>query len=107
MALAYEQSRSFLDFLLIKLGKDKVLHLLGLLKAGTSMEMAVTEALERDLHELESKWVASLGTHPRIIAFISGNLYQFLFLFMALVTVVAFIRLSHRRKNYVDDDDDE
>jgi hypothetical protein len=107
MMLAYEESRSFLDFLLIKLGKDKVLHLLGLLKAGTSMEMAVTEALEADLHELESKWVASLGTHPRIIAFISGNLYQFLFLFMALVTVVAFIRLSHRRKNYVDDDDDE
>ena len=102
--LAYEQSKSFVSYLVRQFGKGEVLNILEKMKQGETIEAAFSKVLSIPLEKLESEWQDSLGNKLTWFAYLSYYLYETLFVLMALITVCAFIRLRIKKKGYVDDE---
>ncbi len=102
--LAYEQSKSFVSYLVRQFGKGEILNVLKKMKQGETTEVAFSKVLSIPLEKLESEWQDSLGNKMTWFTYLSYYLYEILFALMALITVCAFVRLSIKKKGYVDDE---
>ena len=98
LILAYEQSKSVVNYIDRQYGKDAILDLLGHLKNGESMEAAVVKSLGISSDELENDWLSHLASTPRWLVYLANNLYGILFFVAALLTVLGFVRRIMRRK---------
>lgn len=105
--LAYEESKSFVTYLVDTFGKERLIESLNRMKEGNTVDVAIESALSIPIENLEKEWHHSIKSKLTWFTFLSYHLYEILFVFMAVVTVLAFIRLYFRKKNYVDDEDDE
>jgi len=105
--LAYEESKSFLTFIVRRFGRTKAVNLLKHLANNEKIEKAVLKELSIPLHALEEEWRRSLRSKKVWLTFLSYYLYEILFALMALMSLYAFIRSRLIKRNYVDDDDDE
>ena len=63
--LSYAQSQSLVQFLLQNDGKDKMLHVLTLLKEGNSCDEALTEVYGFDQDGLDALWRDYIGSHKQ------------------------------------------
>ena len=96
--LAYEQSKSVVNYIDRQYGKGAILDLLGHLKNGEFMEAAAMKILGITTDELEKDWLGHLESTPRWLVYLADNLYGILFFVAALLTVLGFIRrIMHRR----------
>ena len=84
-----------------------MLEVLNNLRYGDDVDAAIQKAFKTPLQELEINWHKQLGTRITWVTYLSNNLYDILFFLAALITVVGFIRLLMKKRNYKDDDDDE
>ncbi len=109
LILAYEQSKSVVNYIDRQYGKAAILDLLGYLKSGESMENASMKSLGVSTDELEEEWLSHLESTPRWLVYLANNLYGILFFAAALLTVLGFIRrMIMRRKVWEwEDEDDE
>ncbi len=107
LVLAYEQSKSFIEFIESKYGKEKIVSILNSLKNNRSIDQAIHEELSTDFESLEQKWRKSLLRKYSWFSYIADNLIWLLFFAAALVTLIGYIRLRWRMKNYKDDDEIE
>ncbi len=107
LILAYEESRSIVEYIVGEFGKDGLLRLLGELREGESLDDAVRNSVSMSLYELEDKWHAHLKRKYTWFYYLSSNLYTILFVFAAAITVYGFIRLMKKKREYVDEDEDE
>ena len=98
LVLAYEQSKSVVNYITRQYGEGAVLDLLDSLKNGESMEAAVTKSLGISIGELEKDWLAHLESTPRWLVYVADNIYGILFFAAALLTVFGFIRRMIRRR---------
>ena len=105
LMLAYEQSKSVVDYIDRKYGKGAILDLLGHLKNGMPMEAAAIESLGISTDELEKDWLRHLESTPRWLVYLADNLYGILFFVAALLTVLGFIRRIMRRKVWQGEDE--
>lgn len=107
LLLAYEQSKSFVDYFAREFGKEKFIFFLNAMKGGDSVEYAAHKAYSMPLKEIEEKWRKSLEKTWRWLLFLSYHLYDILFAFMALITIYAFIKMIIKKKNYQDQPEDD
>ena len=98
LILAYEQSKSVVNYIDRHYGNGAILELLDHLKNGASTEAAIATILGISLDELEKDWLAHLESTPRWLVYLADNLYGILFCAAALLTVFGFIRRMRRRK---------
>jgi len=104
---AYEESRLFVDFLRSRYGRNGLLRLLDHLKEGQEIEAAVLEVFSNSLQNLESEWLDELRSRNLWLLWISQYLYEILFFLGALLTVLAFLRVTIRKRAYDPDEDDD
>lgn len=107
LSLAYEQSRSFVEFIVQRYGSEGLLRILGGLRDGKRIEAAVEEAVSVSFGELEAAWRDHLKRRVTWIVYLSNRLPAILFFLGAVLTVLGFIRFLIRKRNYKDEDRDE
>jgi hypothetical protein len=105
LTLAYEQSKSVVNYIDRQFGKGAILDLLGHLKNGESMEAAAITSLGISTDELEKDWLGHLESTPRWLVYLADNLYGILFFAAALLTVLGFIKRMIRRKVWESEDE--
>jgi len=107
LLLAYEESKSFVEYLISKSGEDKFLLAMGHFKKGNSLDEALQRIFSMSLHDLEHDWQARLKRKYTWFYYLSSNLYTILFALAALITVYGFIRLLQKKRAYKDAEEEE
>ena len=104
---AYEESRQFVDYLVSHYGKESLLGVLTHLKEGEPIDQAISKSLSKSLENIQEEWFKDLRSRHLWLLWASQYLYEILFVFAALLTVLAFIRSVMRRRHYEGDEEDE
>jgi len=111
LLLAYEQSKSFVEYMEKEYGPESTLHILNYLKDGKDIGSSVQLVLSIPFGDIEKSWKNNLKRNITWLIYLSSHIYQILFIMAALSMVYGFIRFWIRKKNYRDDeeeyDDDE
>ncbi len=105
LILAYEESRSIVEYVKEKFGVSGVRGILERMSRGDDLEAAIRNALSISLDELEKRWRSSIAMKNLWPSYIRDNLYEALFLFAALITICGFFRFLKRKREYKDEDD--
>ncbi len=106
LTLAYEESKSFIEFIEKKFGKQGILLLLRFLKEGNTVNESINKALGITMQELEYAWHVDLKKKHTWFSYLSNNIYIILFFFATLLMIYGFMRFLKRKKEYVDEDED-
>jgi len=107
LLLAYEESKSFVEYLISKSGEEGFLQAVGYFKEGNSLDEAIQRSFSMSLHDLEQDWQSHLKRKYTWVYYLSSNLYTILFVFAALITVYGFIRLLQKKRAYKDEETEE
>jgi hypothetical protein len=107
LLLAYEESKSFVEYLISKSGEEGFLQAVGYFKEGNSLDEAIQRSFSMSLHDLEQDWQAHLKRKYTWFYYLSSNLYTVLFVFAALITVYGFIRLLQKKRAYKDEEEED
>jgi hypothetical protein len=105
--LAYEESRSFVEFVNGKYGAQRFLSFLDALSKGRSPEESSEEAFKVGLSDVERSWRQGLMKKYTWPMYLSDHLYWILFGLAGLVTLLGYLRLKRRMSEYRDDDVEE
>ena len=105
LTLAYEQSRSFVEFIVQQYGEEKLRALLYGLERQQTIEQTVHENLGVSLALLEQMWKKSLSKKSLWIAYIADHMFWVLFFLAALITIAGFCVVKRRMKNYRDEEE--
>jgi uncharacterized protein YqgQ len=107
LLLAYEESKSLVEYIVNEYGEQGILQILRYLKVGYSTDDAIRKSLSVVTPELEMKWVAYLKRKYTWFSYLSHNLYTILFFLAALVTMYGFLMILKKKRAYVDEADKE
>ncbi len=105
LLLAYEESKSIVEYIVSEYGKQGILQILEYLKEGHSIDDSIQKSLSVSTSELEIKWLAYLKRKHTWFSYLSYNIYTILFSLAAVITVYGFIRLLKKKRAYVDEDE--
>ncbi len=105
--LSYEQSKSIVEYIEETYGKGSVQRIIDRLASGTVFNETIEEELSIDFTTLEREWKEKMIMRYTWITYLSNNIYWILFVAGALLTIVAFIRLRKRIRDYKDDDEED
>jgi len=106
LMLAYEESRSFVEYVSREFGPDGIVSLLEALAAGDDVDTAFGRAFSASLEELETTWYRDLRRRTTWLTYLTANLYGILFFVAALITIGGFIRIMiKKRRRYVEEED--
>jgi hypothetical protein len=100
LSLAYEQSRSFVEFIVQRYGSGGLLRILNGLREGKRIDAAVKGALSLSFGDLEAAWRDHLKQEVTWIVYVSNQLPAILFFVGAVLTVLGFIRFLIRKRKY-------
>jgi hypothetical protein len=107
LALAYEESRSMVEYIVSSFGKRGILNILEAMKNGKDINDALIFSLGMSLEDLERQWQGQQRSLTAIIAALVANLYTILFVFGALLTLAVYLRLVIRKKRFKDENEDD
>jgi hypothetical protein len=107
LVLAYEESKSFVEYIRDNYGAGGILNILNALKDGYTINEAVPKALSISFIELEQKWLNYIKRRGGWFRYLSRNLYEILFLFAALVTILGFIKYLLKKRAYREEWEDD
>ena len=103
LLLAYEQSKSVINYIDRQYGNHAILNILDYLRNGEDIETALNNSLDISLKQLEREWLENLESTPRWLVFLANNMYAILFFLAAVLSFFGFIRmLIKRRKKYAE-----
>ena len=105
LILAYEESKSFTEFIVKHYGEAKLRLILRRLEKGQTIEQAAFVNLGLPLEKLEQQWKDSLSKENLWISYAADHLYWLLFFFAALISIAGFCTAKRRMKNYRDEED--
>jgi hypothetical protein len=105
--LAYEESKSIVEYIESEFGKRGILQILAYLKEGYSLDDSIQKGLAVTTSELDEKWQAYLKKRRGWFSYLSHNLYGILFFIAALATVYGFMRMLKKKKEHIDEPEDE
>jgi hypothetical protein len=106
LVLAYEQSRSIIDYVAARYGANGITNILTAMKHGRSVQEATALSLGIPLTELERDWRRSLRTWAAFLAFLAGNIHSILFFMAALFTLAGYARYRIRKKRLTEGEED-
>jgi hypothetical protein len=107
MILAYEESRSIIEYTEKEFGSSGVRRILENMSKGDSLEDAVQKSISISLDELEKRWKSSLINRTSWVSYVGDNIYEILFVLGALMAIYGFIVILKKKKEYKDRDEDE
>ncbi|MCK5503829.1 MAG: hypothetical protein KAJ10_01630 [Thermodesulfovibrionia bacterium] len=107
LQLAYQESRSFVDYIYGEFGSGGILRILDLLRDGNKIDAAILESVSIPVDELENRWHDRLRKKFTWFTYLSNHLYQILFSLSAVILIYGFIRLLIRKKAYKDNGEDD
>jgi hypothetical protein len=107
IVLAYEESKSIVEYIEKEFGKQGILRILAYMKEGRSLDDSIQKGLSVTTSELDEKWQAYLKKRRGWFSYLSRNLYGILFFFAALITVYGFMRMLKKKKEQIDEPGDE
>ena len=102
--LAYEESKSLVEYIIGKFGINGILKILKHLKEGEEMDVAILQALSISFDELEKGWHNHLKKNITWFTYLSHNLYEIIFFLAALIMIYGFIRRMMIKKAYMDEE---
>lgn len=102
--LAYEQSKSFVTFMVREFGQEKLLDYLDRMAHGNTAHEAFRKVYPIGLEQMESTWQDSIRKDYNWFTYFSNHVHEILFLGGALLTIVAFFKLIIKKHRYKDDD---
>jgi len=103
--LAYEESKSIVEYIISEFGRPGMLNVLEYLQEGHPIDDAIQKSLSVNTSELEMKWRAYLRRKYTWFSYFSNNLYTILFFLAAIITVYGFIRLLKKKRAYKDEEE--
>ncbi len=103
--LAYEESKSFVEYIAHEYGTGKLRDVLLGLREGETPDKALSTALGLNLDTLQDAWRRNLRRKYSWPSYLADNLFWILFFAAALVTLIGYIQAKKRMKNYRDEDD--
>jgi hypothetical protein len=106
LILAYEASKSLVEYIINKYSKDGILKILRYLKDGDKPDVAIMKGLSISVDELGKEWY---DYHKRKIpwfTYITSNLYGILFFLSALILIYGFIRRRMKKRVYENEEDE-
>ena len=107
LQLAYAQSKNFVDYISREFGRDAVLHLLNNLRNGLAFEAAIAESFSISFEGLEKEWLDQIRKKNTWFTYLTIHVYEFLFVFGAVILVIGFVRAMIKKRRYRDEEDDE
>ena len=107
LVLAYEESRSVVEYIVSSFGKNSILKILDAMKNGQGVNDAVSMSLGMSVEELERKWQGSQRSWTVVISALVANLYTIIFIFAALLTLAVYMRLFIRKRRLKDEEEDD
>ena len=106
LMLAYEQSKSAVEYMIRQYGPQGMRNLLGLLRQGGNIEFAFEKAFAISFEKFEDQWRNHLKANINWFTYLSIHLYEILFVSAALLTILGFIRRLHRKRVYEKGDEE-
>jgi len=107
LILAYEQSKSLINYVDRKYGYNAIMAILELLKNGETVETAFLSSLAVSHQQLEKEWLDHLESTPRWLVFLASHLYAIIFFLAAVLTIFGYLRHRRRRKKIYEAWDEE
>jgi hypothetical protein len=104
--LAYQQSKSFIEYIVETYGTNALIDIIHGMKDDVSVDRAFSMVLPHNLRQVEQNWVAHIQARVTWVTYISRNIFQFIFLFASLLVIVAFIKKIVQKRRYHDDDEE-
>ncbi len=104
LRLAYEESISFIDFIISNYGKSALLEILQLMRNGTSLRNATVAVAGTPLYQIEEKWRRSLERNIAWFAHLGYYVYDILFALGGLMLVYGFIIILRKKKAYTEEE---
>jgi hypothetical protein len=98
LMLAYEESKSFIEYLIGTSGPDGVLKVLNEMKQGEDAKSAFLNVYGTSLNQLEREWQRSLRNRITWFTYLSYHLYDILFVLAALMSIYGFIRIMIKKR---------
>jgi hypothetical protein len=106
LSLAYEESKSLVDYIIRQFGMEGVLSMLDHLRDGNNPDEAVGKGLFISLDELEERWLHDLKKSTVWFAYVINYLYEILFFMAALILIYGFIRVFMKKRAYMHEEDE-
>ncbi len=104
LRLAYEESRSIIDYIILTHGKPGLLEILALMKENVPLRKAISMVFDTPLYKVEKKWQTSLKQNIAWFAHLSYYLYEILFALGGLIVVYGFIKVVRKKRAYMDEE---
>ncbi|MEE9610833.1 MAG: peptidase MA family metallohydrolase [Desulfatiglandales bacterium] len=104
--LAYEESKSLVEYMVANFGRDGILAVLTHLRDGEKVDTALLKGLSISFDELERKWKNHLRKRITWLTYLINYLYEILFFLAALTMIYGFIRVWIKKRRYRDDEED-
>jgi hypothetical protein len=102
--LAYEESKSLVDYIVTEFGRTPLLSMLQYLREGDGVDTAAQRGLGVSMAELESRWHEHLRMKSSWFPIATSNLGEILLFLAAFLTIAAFLRLITNKRRYRDED---
>jgi hypothetical protein len=100
LVLAYEQSKSVVEYMNRQYGPQGMRDLLGLLRQGVDIESAFEQQFAISFEKFEDQWRSHLKESISWFTYLSIHLYEILFVSAAVLTIMGFIRSLLRKRGY-------
>ncbi|MGD9579142.1 MAG: peptidase MA family metallohydrolase [Syntrophorhabdus sp.] len=110
LILAYEESKSIVEYMVAEYGQGNVMNIINYLKDGDSIDEAIRRALSMSLDELEKRWILHLQKRITWAGYVATNIYTILLFAAAMLTICGFLRIIIRKRHRAsktDEDEEE
>ena len=109
LILAYEESKSVVDYMVTKYSRSGVVKILGYLRDGDTIDEATGKSLSLTLDELEKRWTQYLQGKVTWIGYLAANIYTILLFVAAMLACAGFVRvlMKRRRRALIPDEEDD
>lgn len=109
LLLAYEESKDFIEYIIKRYGKKRLISLLEHLRYEDNFGVAFKDIYHSDLKVVEQEWLKDIEKRATVFNYLSQHLYEIVFFVAALITFLGFIRMIIKKRRYRDEDyeDDE
>ena len=106
LILAYEESKSFTEFIVKHYGEAQLRLLLQGLEKQDTIEQEIYDNYGVSLNMLEQTWRKGLIRENSWIAYLADHMYWLLFFLAALITIAGYCAVKRRMRNYRDEEDE-
>jgi hypothetical protein len=107
LLLAYEESKSLVEYMISSYGKEEVLSILDYIKEGADADVAIKKSLSISLNDLEIEWHQHLKRRITWLAYLVSHLYELLFFLGALAVIYGFIRRLIKKRAYQEEEGED